>query len=228
VALANCTIVTINEYDSKPEHYFAYARREIGPLLPAKAERVLEIGCGAGATLAWIKGAGIAGETVGVEISSTAATAARTCVDRVVQANAEVDALPDDLGQFDLILCLDVLEHMVDPWAFVNRIQQRLKPGGQFISSIPNVRHFKALAPLLLAGRWEYQEIGGILDRTHLRFFTEGSARELMTVGKLTIQQVIGKPPAKSKSAWLDKLTLGVFRPFVVVQYLIRSGLAKA
>ena len=211
------------DYTEKRDAYFATARREIAPLLPPGRLRVLEIGCGAGATLAWMKESGIASETVGIDISSVPADTARLYVDTMIEADAETTDLPASLGNFDAILCLDVLEHMVDPWGFIERIQERLTPDGVMISSIPNVRHLKVLIPLLFQSRWDYVN-EGILDRTHLRFFTESSARDLMSTGTLRVQKVIRHiPPKGSKSYRFNLWTLGLLRSFMVMQFLISA-----
>ena len=127
----------MQNYSEKSDAYFAYARKEIGPLLPRDAgrdgqgARVLEIGCGTGATLGWLRQSGLASETIGVEIVEAAATQARAFADKVHCLDFERHDLPAGHGQFDVILCLDVLEHMVDPWKVVDRlVTGYLKPGG--------------------------------------------------------------------------------------------------
>ena len=136
----------MQDYTTKPEAYFANPRKDIQPLLPEHASRVLEVGCGTGATLRWLKESGCCQTTVGMELFESAAALARPHVDEVVVGNAEqlveTAFAPES---FDLVLCLDVLEHMVEPWAFVAKVDRLLKPGGVLISSIPNttplVRH---------------------------------------------------------------------------------------
>ncbi len=85
--------------------------------------------------------------------------------------------LPD--GHFDLVICNDVIEHMVDHDAFLEAIKKKMVRGGVIVGSIPNIRHITALAKLLIARDWPYSE-SGILDRTHLRFFTAKSLRRTL------------------------------------------------
>jgi hypothetical protein len=86
-------------------------------------------------------------------------------------------SFPDDLPAtepFDCIVFNDVLEHMIDPWSVLATTRSLLSARGVVVASIPNIRHVSVLLPLLVRGRWSYME-WGVLDRTHLRFFTRRS-----------------------------------------------------
>ena len=204
--------------------YFGNVRTQIEPLLAPRAERVLEIGCSSGETLRWLKGTGRAGRAWGIELFEPAAVAARAHAEEVLVGNAEV-LIGSAFGteQFDLILCLDVLEHMVDPWRFVDTLQHRLAPGGRLVISVPNIRCIKVLLPLVLLGRFRYQEYG-ILDRTHLRFFTRESALALAAPTMLKVERWLRyMPPSFSKLGMANLLTLGLARDLIATQYLIAS-----
>lgn len=213
------------DYQSKSGDYFRNARKDIAPLLPGPVERVLEVGCGAGATLQWLKQTGQCRQAYGVELFEDSAEHAKLHADAVVTGDAErlIDTVfPDQ--QFDLILCLDVLEHMIDPWHFVEKLPRLLAPGGRIIFSIPNVRNLRVVLPLLLWGRWRYEE-RGVLDRTHLRFFGRQGALELATApGLSVVRWRHAMPPRSSKWGVLDLLTLGLLRDFIALQYLIESA----
>lgn len=212
----------MQDYGNKPEAYFTNPREEIAPLLPTHAARVLEVGCGTGPTLRWLKESGRCAEAVGMELFESAAAIARRHADRVIVGNAEllIDSAFDE-SSFDLVLCLDVLEHMVDPWVFIAKVERLLKPGGLLIASIPNVRHLAVLLPLAFTGRWRYTP-HGILDRTHLRFFTRESAIELVTTEQLEVTRLLRNiPPWSSKSGLLNLLTFGLLKDMLAVQYLI-------
>jgi 2-polyprenyl-3-methyl-5-hydroxy-6-metoxy-1,4-benzoquinol methylase len=214
----------MDDYAAKPPLYFDNVRSEIAPLLPTMAGRVLDIGCGAGATLQWLRQTGRCRVTVGVEMMESAAAIARGRADQVLVGDAtqlvESAFAPQS---FDLVLCLDVLEHLVDPWSFVAKVRLLLKPGGLLIASLPNVRHLRVVLPLLLGGRWRY-EVSGILDRTHLRFFTRESALELMSTGGLTVVQWHRRlPPWQSKAGLLNLATFGLTRDLVTMSYLIAA-----
>ena len=212
------------DYGTKEAGYFSAARREIAPLLPERASRVLELGCGAGATLAWLRATGRAEHAVGVELFASAAQQARQFADEIYCLDFERDPLPQGLGQFDLILCLDVLEHLIDPWAAVDRlVREQLVGGGTLIVSVPNIRHYSVLLPLLFHGRWQYEE-RGLLDRTHLRFFTYGSAMQLLNHPQLGVARCMrtGFEPGSWKAA-VNRMTFGMFREFLAYHYLLSA-----
>ena len=208
-------------YQNKVSNYFSNTRKDIEPALPIYSESVLEIGCGTGATLEWLKTSGRCKFTTGIELIASQADRAAQVVDRVIQGSIETIDLASWTECFDLILCLDVLEHLNDPWEIIERLGHLLKPNGRLVASIPNIRHISVLVPLIFRGEWTYRE-RGILDKTHLRFFTKKSAIHLMTCGGLTMTYVkeLGLQ-GKSVSSKLDKLTGGMLRGFLASQYLI-------
>jgi SAM-dependent methyltransferase len=204
--------------------YYAHVRREIAPLLPRRAEHVLEVGCGKASTLAWLKAAGIAVRTTGIELDPVAAAVARTRVDHLVEGDAEaaLDALPP--GSLDLVLCLDVLEHLVDPWRAMGRLSRALRPGGSVILSVPNIRHYSVTLPLLFSGRWQYQD-AGILDRTHLRFFTRAGAAALISTAGLEPAGGIdtGIEVTRRRELWKALLARTPWRDLGVFQFVMRG-----
>ena len=214
-------------YEDKQDWYYAFVRRDIEPLLPASAPRVLEIGCGGGGTLDWLKQSGRAQWTAGIELSSEAAAIASTRVDdvRCGDANVLLEQFPQD--SFDLILCLDVLEHLVDPWEALSKIQGLLRPGGRIITSLPNVRHHSVVLPLLLRGRWEYRD-AGIMDRTHLRFFSRQGIAGLMRGAGLREVRALPTYSWGSWDKWKDIATLGLLRGLLAFQYLVLAERPEA
>lgn len=151
-----------------PDNYYG-SRRELLPLLPQPPGRLLDIGCGPGYFGANCKQNG-ATEVVGIEIRPDQAEAARQYLDRVICGDIEIIDLPFEQAYFDTIVCADVLEHLVDPWGTLRRLADKLKPGGCVLASVPNVAHYDVWLNILL-GSWTYTD-AGLLDRTHLRFFT--------------------------------------------------------
>ncbi len=209
-------------YEDKQESYFAFVRKDIEPLLPPRAGRVLEVGCGGGATLAWLKASGRAGWTVGIELFADAAAVARERLDELYEGDVDQHLGRFAPGTFDLVLCLDVLEHLVDPWGTLRRLQSLLRPGGQIIVSLPNVRHHSIVLPLLLSGKWRYED-AGIMDRTHLRFFSRETAIDLLQQAGLQLADECPTYAWGSRDKWKDLLTFGVFRNLLSFQYLLRA-----
>ena len=169
--------------------YFSNRRTEIAPLLPERTGRVLELGCGDGETMRWLRAERQVDHAAAIELSPEAAERARGVFDEVVEADAVQGFACLAPGEFDLALTLDVLEHLPDPEAAVRQLHARLRPGGALVVSLPNVAHYRVALPLLLRGRWDYAD-EGLLDRTHLRFFGEHSARALLTGNGFRIDAV--------------------------------------
>lgn len=210
-------------YNEKRSDYFSSARSEILDLLPDFSARVLEIGCGAGQTLEMLKEKNLCLETVGVELFTAAADEARNRVNSVYCMDVEKSPMPDTIGKFDLILLLDVLEHLVDPWALLSHlVENHLAVRGKVIVSLPNARHFSLVLPLL-RGRFDYVE-RGILDKTHLRFFTKDSAIKLLETSGLHIELIKSTSlDLHLNSGKFNVITLGVFSEFIASQHIFKA-----
>ena len=201
--------------------YFANTRSVIAPLLPENFQSVLEIGCGEGNTLEWLSVEYGPIETCGIEIDPQAVEAARGKGLNVHALDIETAPLPIKEGSVDLLLCLDVLEHLRDPWSTLDLLARYLRPGGAVIASIPNVAHVSVLAGLIFSDDWTYQP-AGILDRTHLRFFTAKTSRQLLQSVGLDVDMMRSRYARKTHRR-LNFLTAGLFRRFFTFQYLIRG-----
>lgn len=139
---------------------------------------VLELGCALGSTLNRIRFSWPCSSVHGIEYVDGAAKIAGSIID-VIQGDVESMDIPYDKGQFDYIICADVLEHLRNPEETIKRFLPCLKDDGHFIISIPNVRYYAVCMMLMQHGRFDYAE-SGILDRTHLRFFTRSTAIEML------------------------------------------------
>lgn len=206
----------------KPEKYFVEWRKEIVPLIKEPVTTLLDLGCGAGETSFELKKLGLAKKVTGIEAFQGAAAIARTKLDHIVEV--DIDKLDWNSlgGPFDMILALDILEHLVDPWTTIIHATQILKPGGCIVTSIPNIQHYSVVFPLLFMGDWRYAE-EGLLDSTHLRFFTYKTAIQLMTSTGLKVDAVEYNGMKKgSLTYWVNKFTFGLFRNFFIFQVLIR------
>jgi SAM-dependent methyltransferase len=160
--------------------YFGHVRPEMHQFIPDRRRAVLDIGCGEGRFAASIVGVE---ELWGVEPDRKSAATAATIMHRV--HNGLYDDVESELPNhyFDIVICNDVIEHLTDHDAFLRRIKQKIAPGGVLVGSVPNVRYFKNLFDTLVLKDWDYKD-EGILDRTHLRYFTIKSlSRSLRSSG---------------------------------------------
>jgi glycosyltransferase involved in cell wall biosynthesis/2-polyprenyl-3-methyl-5-hydroxy-6-metoxy-1,4-benzoquinol methylase len=155
--------------DPEGRSYYRCGRNDVLALIPADASRILDVGCGEGVLGQLLLERG-ATEVVGIEAEPAAAAAARKRLSRVFPGDVEVMDLPFDDGYFDCIVLADVLEHLRDPLAALKKLKRHLSDSGTVVASMPNVRYLPVVERLA-GGRWEYKD-SGILDRTHLRFFT--------------------------------------------------------
>ncbi|MEM9771297.1 MAG: methyltransferase domain-containing protein [Cyanobacteria bacterium P01_D01_bin.73] len=147
--------------------------------LPKDAEVVVEFGCYRGALGEAYKRLNPGCTYIGIEISETAAAIARDRLDKVITGNAEAPDFDPGIepGTVDCLVYGDVLEHFINPWDTLAKHRQWLKPDGIVLACIPNIQHWTTIRDLLM-GKWEYLD-RGIMDRTHLRFFTRESIQQL-------------------------------------------------
>ncbi len=173
---------------SHPRQYFANLRPEMLPFIPTRRGKILEVGCGEGKFAASIAGAE---EVWGVEPDIVAAKVAATRLRRVLVGSYDsvADELPD--SYFDVVVCNDVIEHMIDHDAFFSEVRRKIAPGGAIVGSVPNVRYFRNLFDLLVLRDWDYKDVG-VLDRTHLRYFTERSLRRSLVGAGYRVELLSG------------------------------------
>lgn len=165
-------------------------REEMLAFVPAGARTVLDVGCGPGGFGAALRRADPTRTVWAVEVSPDAVAEARPHYDRII-AGAFPEALAGAERRFDCIVFNDVLEHLVDPWATLRATVPHLGPGGTVVASIPNVRNIRVVADLVLRGRWTYTDLG-VLDRTHLRFFTARTIRDLFADSGFAVERLQG------------------------------------
>lgn len=154
-------------------------------LLTPEGSAVLDVGLADGSVARELVRRGC--RVWGVEIDATAAAAADDVCEQVVVGDVESLDLHDvfDDQRFDVVLLLDVLEHLVDPATTLRHAAAMLAPGGHVVVSLPNVAH-AAVRLDLLQGRFAYTE-AGLLDRTHLRFFDAAGVAELFADAGLDV-----------------------------------------
>jgi 2-polyprenyl-3-methyl-5-hydroxy-6-metoxy-1,4-benzoquinol methylase len=164
-------------YQNKPQGYYDNVRKEMLKYLPVDANKILDVGCGNGAFASLVKQKNNA-EVWGIELMEEEAKIARTVLDKVLIGSCEIhlNDLPEKY--FDAIYFNDVLEHLSDPYSVLEILKSKLATNGVIISSIPNVRFYRSFAKVVFGKDWKYEEYG-IMDKTHLRFFTGKSIKRM-------------------------------------------------
>ncbi len=192
-------------------------------LVPCGISRILDLGGGRGGNGAAIKAMTGASFVCCADISEAVLNDAAKRVDATVVCDIEapksLETVFEKHGTFDLVLCLDVLEHLVDPWRQVARLHALMPVGAYILASIPNVQNYRMIIRIL-TGTFRYRS-SGLFDRTHLRFFSRGSAVEMMTSTGLALREV-GKTygPARFDPI-VDTFSLGLLSRFVTMQHQI-------
>tara|TARA_R110002073_G_scaffold8207_5_gene45866 strand:- start:78635 stop:79294 length:660 start_codon:yes stop_codon:yes gene_type:complete len=179
----------------KNKQYYGNTRPEMLKFIPLDAQKILEVGCGEGNFSAQLVSDD--NEIWAIEPNKNSASKAAEKLSKVLEGTIEekVDEVPD--GYFDVIIMNDVIEHLLEPWDDIQRLKSKLKDGGVFISSIPNVRYAKNLFNMLFKRDWKYTD-DRILDITHYRFFTKKSVRRLFEENGYSVQKMKGVNMTKS------------------------------
>ncbi len=173
---------------SEPKHnYYTHIRRDILPFInQSQYNNVLEIGCGQGLTLKYLQDHDLAQTTYGIELDPHQSQIAQHNVDHIIQG--DIETLPLPITKFDLILLLDVLEHLHNPQQLLTKLKSHLTRQGIILISVPNIQHISVLKQLL-TGRWDYTN-SGIMDRTHVHLFTRKTIIEMITQTGYQIQDI--------------------------------------
>lgn len=182
--------------------YYGGANERILSRVPASATRVLDIGCAEGRLGKQLKSLRADREVWGIELSSEAAAIAKGRLDHVLTGDVErMNPIAVPKKYFDCIVCGDVLEHLKEPAEVLRRLGPLLIAGGCLIAQVPNVAHWSVILQLL-QGEFEYQD-ADLLDRTHLRFFTPSSFRDLLWESGFIIidEDAISQPEAPGAQA---------------------------
>jgi SAM-dependent methyltransferase len=183
--------------------------------VPRTALRVLDIGCGSGALGRAIKES-LPAEVTGLTASESEAAEARRHLDEVVVVDLETCGTTMLRPSFDTIVCSHVLEHLRDPRALLRSLKSLVDAQGTLIVALPNVLHWRQRL-VFLKGDFKYSN-GGLMDRTHLRFFDWDTARDLVSGSGWSIVRAyaVGHAPGVWRipglGPWLDKTSCS-FRP---------------
>jgi len=202
--------------------YFDMMRLEMVQFLPNEYSKILEIGCNVGNFRQFCSKSC---EYWGVEPFEKAAEIAKTKLDKVLVGlyNEVENQIPDDY--FDLIIANDVIEHIEQSWDFLQSLKKKMTENASLVLSTPNVRYYGNLKELLYEKDWRYKD-SGILDITHLRFFTEKSMIRLLNENGFEIEKIQGINPMKVRKRnllkyWLIKFIFG--RDIEFLQFGVRA-----
>ncbi|MFM1986756.1 MAG: hypothetical protein RIS18_973 [Actinomycetota bacterium] len=177
----------MNSESVQADMYYSLIRPEILNKIPENTSKVLDVGCGFGNLGKKLKEMRKL-EYYGVEFSESATIYLDKICDKYWIGDLEKLNI-DELPMVDCLIAADILEHLENPWGILGKLVSKLESNGVAIISIPNVRNLNIIGKLLIKGTWEYED-SGILDRTHLRFFTRQSIISLITQSDLDIQTI--------------------------------------
>jgi 2-polyprenyl-3-methyl-5-hydroxy-6-metoxy-1,4-benzoquinol methylase len=201
--------------------YYIQGKEYLLPFVPDGQNAVLDLGCGAGGFGRGLMKAGKASRLVGVEIFEPAAKEAMKYYESVHVGDIEEMDLPYDKC-FDVVICGDVLEHLKDPQTVVKRIHGWLKDGGRVVCCVPNVRYWENLVDLVFKGDWRYVS-EGIMDQTHLRFFTTKSFKRTLADARFTVERQGMTYRQDPKQHAFNRVTFGLFNDFIGYQMLFTA-----
>ncbi|HYO97223.1 MAG TPA: class I SAM-dependent methyltransferase [Polyangiaceae bacterium] len=197
------------------EGQYAYIERENNALLALferhvlggrPAPRVLDVGAGAGANVRALKKLAPAAHITAIEPNAAAAALAASAADEVFQGSLEAWLETKTVAKFQVVMLSDVIEHVENPVRFLERLLGHASvEGALFLVSVPNYAVWYNRVTTLL-GRFDYSW-SGLRDRTHLRFFTRSSIRELLEyVGLDVLEQTATPSLAQAAAPWLRRL----------------------
>ena len=165
----------LNASESAIAQYHEYLNPHLRDLFVHAPRLMLDIGCASGIFGVYVKEKYPEANIVGIEINRAAAAVARTRLDQVFEGRIEdLDFAAAGIapGSIDTLIAADVLEHMYDPWKVMVELKKYLTPDAQVVVSIPNSRNLILVGALMSHGCWSYTD-AGLLDITHIRFFTQ-------------------------------------------------------
>lgn len=213
-------------YENKTSDYYTNIRKDLVSMIEHKKDlKVLEVGAGFGETLFYLKQQGIASEAIGLDIFEDMAKKDQyKNIDGFIFGNIEELELPQFNERFDVILLADVLEHLIEPGLVLEKLKKYLKPNGEILVSMPNIRHYSAFVKIFIKGNFDYQE-SGIFDYTHRRFFCKKNIRELLESNFKVRKESSSLEFYKGRSGakFFNKLTFRLFEEFLTVQYLYKA-----
>jgi SAM-dependent methyltransferase len=220
VAAANAGLARF--YQTKKASYFSGARADLIARLPHDpTARILEIGCGTGATGALALARGRAGAYTGVELFESAAAEARSLLTEVIVG--DVERLQFDWAPctFDALIMSEVLEHLIEPWAVLKRLRPFVRPGATVLASSPNIAHWRVIRELA-RGHFRLAD-QGVFDRTHMRWFTPESFAAMFEQAGYDVVSVAPVTPFSARTQLISRLTGGRYDHLFMTQICLEA-----
>jgi 2-polyprenyl-3-methyl-5-hydroxy-6-metoxy-1,4-benzoquinol methylase len=214
------------ERADRSARYYQQSRRDMLKYVPETAKRSLELGCAEGNFSELVRKS-LGAECWGVEMDRQAAEVAATKLDKVITGDVSdsLSDVPDNY--FDCIICNDILEHLADPYVLLIQLKEKLTAEGVVVASFPNVRYCRNLFELVVRGNWDYKE-HGILDKTHLRFFTYNSLVKMFPQLGYELLTIEGLGPKRNvKTVAVQILSILLLNIFKDIRYHHFACVAK-
>lgn len=209
-------------YAGKQQSYFNGARADFVARLPLDpTARILEVGCGTGATGALALCRGRASHYTGVELFEGAAEQARHLLNEVLVGDVEKLAFPWQPCAFDALILSEVLEHLVEPWAVLESLRPFLRPGAMVLASSPNISHWRVVRELA-QGRFDLAD-QGVFDRTHMRWFTPDTFAAMFERAGYEVLNVEPVTPFSERTKLISRLTQGRWDHLFMTQICLEA-----
>jgi len=197
--------------DKKQKGYFHGQRPEMLKYIPDNAIRILEVGCGEGTFCAAMKRNDR--EIWGIEMNKEAALKAGNECYKVLHGDFDSVFAQLPTHYFDCVVFNDVLEHLIAPWDTIQQVKLLLNSDGVLVSSIPNFRSFSNLITEILWLRdFRYKPEGGILDDTHLRFFT---SKSICRMHQEQGYEILAHEGIRATKRWKEKICIALALGFL-------------
>lgn len=208
------------------DNYYNLDIKEMPDFISGQPKKILEAGCGSGNFGAALK-AKFNAEVTGIELFESAAKETLKKPDKVICGNLEEKVYNTENNYYDLIVFNDVLEHLYDPWSVLKKAAAKLANGGKVAALVPNIRHLYTMFDIVIKKDFKYAD-AGILDKTHLRFFTKKSIIRIFDECVYKIIKIQGINRMKSlRFKVLNILSFGFLKKTSHLQFAVAAGLKE-
>ena len=193
------------------DNYYSRIRDWPSRFSISERTNILDIGCGSGVLGSFLKKKYLCSVT-GIEILEEYSNIAKKKLDKVITEDFETMEIENFKSKFDYIIFSDSLEHMYNTDLILQKASKLLADkDSKILIALPNIQNFRVTIPLIFKGNWDYVD-EGLLDRTHIRFFTLSSFKKVLKKNNFIIKDVKMELPLNSKTGLINFFTLGIFK----------------